>query len=307
MRANSSLQDIQKELLKITDAFIDFCNKNNLQWFADSGTLLGAIRHGGFIPWDDDIDIAMPRKDYDRLLEMTKDGSNPFEEPYFLQTIYNGCEFSTNMQLRKSDTTKLRHYELHKYMRKRGKFLANKGLAIDIVPIDYLPFELSRKLTLSHTLNFVQNYYGLRTVSYLQWNKYLEQQRFANALNMFEDVLRKFPDDLNFTPQHPRTETKHVFVSSWMGTKRYFGSYVLETDYADYIELDFTGLRNKIRVPVGYDNILKVYYNDYMVEDRFGALHDNEHCIYDTEKSFREYEDLDNQQLLFMIDNNLRK
>ena len=72
--------------LDLLNEFITICEKNGLQYFVWAGTLLGAVRHNGFIPWDDDLDVAMPRKDYDRFLEIAP---QVIKEPYQLQTNRN--------------------------------------------------------------------------------------------------------------------------------------------------------------------------------------------------------------------------
>ena len=78
--------EIKKIELNILLAFHVFCKEHELQYSLCGGSLLGAIRHKGFIPWDDDMDVWMPREDYDKLLLI--DGGE-IGDPYFLQTAYN--------------------------------------------------------------------------------------------------------------------------------------------------------------------------------------------------------------------------
>lgn len=68
----SALRQLQETELEILRDVADFCEKNSIRYFLCSGTLLGAIRHRGFIPWDDDIDISMPRKDFERFLALSQ-------------------------------------------------------------------------------------------------------------------------------------------------------------------------------------------------------------------------------------------
>lgn len=75
--------------MKVLDALIELFKKYGLTYYADFGTLLGAVRHGGFVPWDDDLDIAMPRKDYMKLIEHFDE----MPEPYQLLSIYNSDTF----------------------------------------------------------------------------------------------------------------------------------------------------------------------------------------------------------------------
>lgn len=80
-KASGTLRLVQKANAKFIEQFDKFCEENQLKYWIDFGTLLGAIRHKGFIPWDDDIDIAMPREDYERLISefITGFPNNHFE------------------------------------------------------------------------------------------------------------------------------------------------------------------------------------------------------------------------------------
>ena len=70
MNSEQALKRLQKAELSILLAISDVCEAGGISWWMDAGTALGAMRHGGFIPWDDDIDIGMLRSDYDRFLEV---------------------------------------------------------------------------------------------------------------------------------------------------------------------------------------------------------------------------------------------
>lgn len=80
----STLRKDQKEMMKALVAFAEICEKNDIQWWLCSGTLLGAARHKGFIPWDDDMDVSMLKKDYRKLEKILAKMDN---EEYFYQCI----------------------------------------------------------------------------------------------------------------------------------------------------------------------------------------------------------------------------
>lgn len=102
------------------------CDKNNIAYFLIEGTLLGAVRHSGYIPWDDDIDIGMLRNDYERFLKVAQD---ELKSDYFLQTPFTDLEsYTLFAKVRKNGT----------YIEEIGmeKCKCHKGIYVDIFPID---------------------------------------------------------------------------------------------------------------------------------------------------------------------------
>ncbi len=120
----SRVHEIQLNLLRKFDAF---CRQHDLHYFALHGTLLGAVRHKGFIPWDDDMDLGMKREDFDRLLQLYK---NEKGKP-FLQTMYNNGRifFGGYARLRDRASAAMELYNIGRP--------GVKGVWIDILPLDY--------------------------------------------------------------------------------------------------------------------------------------------------------------------------
>ena len=77
-KAQGNIREIQKAYCGFLKTFDKICQENNLKYWIDFGTLLGAIRHDGFIPWDDDVDLSMPREDYEKLIEKLSNGLDTY-------------------------------------------------------------------------------------------------------------------------------------------------------------------------------------------------------------------------------------
>lgn len=119
------LHNVEVEMLQIID---NICANNNLKYYLIGGTLLGAVRHKGFIPWDDDIDIAMPRNDYERFIKLCNEGALGSE--YIIHHITTDNRYwLPYAKVRKNNTLfdeqEIKHLNCH------------KGIFVDVFPLDY--------------------------------------------------------------------------------------------------------------------------------------------------------------------------
>lgn len=124
---NPHLAELWEQQLMILDYFDSICKEYKLTYWANGGTLLGAVRNKGFIPWDDDIDLAMPRSDYDRLISL---GNKIFEYPYFLQSVETDEIKRGHIEIRKNDTTC--------FMTCDYNVPYKLGIFIDVFALDYI-------------------------------------------------------------------------------------------------------------------------------------------------------------------------
>lgn len=118
------LNEVQKKLLEMLSFFDSYCQENNITYYVAGGTLLGAMRHQGFIPWDDDIDVVVPRPDYEKLMKSFSDK----EGKYILESPYDGNDdfLFTYSKLYDRTTT----------VSENVRPICTRGLYIDIFPLD---------------------------------------------------------------------------------------------------------------------------------------------------------------------------
>lgn len=149
---SSDTKKLWSVLLDLYAEFKRVCDENGLRYFADSGTMIGALRHEGFIPWDDDIDLLMFREDYERLCRIAP---TAFKHPYFWQTNFSdpgSCR--GHAQLRNSETTGMLKSEM-----RDGKsiYKFNQGIFIDIFQLDKVPNALEERDTFCREIQKQRN------------------------------------------------------------------------------------------------------------------------------------------------------
>ena len=244
-----SLREIQLEELEILKKIIKFIEEKDLKYSLISGTLLGAIRHKGFIPWDDDIDIGMPRPDYEKFLELF-DKENPFPN-IRLCHAENKTGFlpfckAVNIDIAYSDDSICDQ--------------ENRYLWIDIVPIDGLP-ESEKKLKKMCKLE--QLYAKALYIHYYKINFKYDKNIVKNIKKI---ILKPFALCISAnTITKMRKKTKY-------SQAKYVGNFVagygvkerlLKEDYDHYIDIEFEKV--KMRCIKNYDKYLSnIYGEDYM-------------------------------------------
>lgn len=118
------MTELQSKLVEMLGWFHEFCNENGITYYAIAGTALGAVRHGGFIPWDDDIDIGLPRKEYNKLIQLleNKDLGN-----YVIEKPLDNKDYVYHF-------SKL--YNKRTILIENTRYKAKRGIYIDIFPLD---------------------------------------------------------------------------------------------------------------------------------------------------------------------------
>lgn len=244
--------------LQLLEKFDEVCRKHQLTYYVDYGTLLGAIRHRGFIPWDDDIDVVMFRDDYNRLLSIAAD---EFKSPYFFQNTYTDSIINTLSKLRDSRTTAIQF--------PNNKSL-NQGIFIDIFPLDDVPYGDEDSTILDIEKEF-----------------WLSIIRPMDILNAYKDEQKLFlKEDILFhllkmdVPQ--RLKEFETFALTHFGKSEYvnfitdelFGgpSSTKREWYEDTVYLPFEYI--EIPAPAGYEQILTRRYGNWHQFVQGGSSHE---------------------------------
>ncbi len=259
MIGNVRLDDLHKVQIEIMDEVDRICRKNDISYFLSGGTLLGAVRHKGFIPWDDDIDLWMTRKNYKKFKKVLK---KQLSDGYFAQDYFTELKFPLSiMKIEKKGTRFVEGVFSH--------LPIESCVYIDIFPLDniWLPA------------------YRLQTALLIKWQAVRDfklRRRNANAslakrIIYFVIPLRICRAMTEFTMRFFNIfPTKRLNQLCHRG--RYWPKFTRE-DVEQLMDGDFEG--KKYPIPVSYDKILTACYGDYMKlppEDKQHPIHDIVEC-----------------------------
>lgn len=249
-----TLKQTQQAALQVLIKFKDICDKEGLRYFLYGGTLIGAIRHKGFIPWDDDLDVLMPRDDYQKFIEYCKKNKRdmiPFELLH-----YETCKKYIYPIARLSDS--------RYYIKDDNNIDYGLGVFIDIYPFDG-----------DGNTETEVNQIWKKTFKIRGWIHILGLKKFKQSSRGVWGTVIKFPvwilgkiigiktiigwlEKQNMKRKFD--ESKYVKCTSWEPMGRCFS--ILREDLEEAVDIEFEGMM--IRAPKGYDRMLRSIYGNYM-------------------------------------------
>ncbi len=240
------LHNTQQEIL---DEFVKVCENNNLQYFLIGGTLLGAVRHKGFIPWDDDLDVAMTRKEYNKFLEIAEKEISP---KYMIDNINTNSKYYLSF-------TKIRNKNTIFEQDVQVKYDGPKGVWIDIFPLDETK-NINSKIT------FIQKKIGATLARLVLYKNYVIMGKLkplkwliGRFIFLKNKTIINWIDKI-YQLQNDKQQNEYVinFPSAYT-IKRETNEKI---NYFPASKVEFEG--KMYNAPKDYDKVLKRVFGNYM-------------------------------------------
>ena len=269
-----TLREIQLYKLGVMEDIASICDQHGIKYILHYGTLLGAIRHDGFIPWDDDIDIGVPWGDYQKLCDVI---NSEYSDKYFAQNLWTERKYPLIWtQIRVNGTTSMPveycAYDIH------------WGMCIDVFALIAGEIDEKKRRKREKALHCVQS---LLEKEYMDMVKQETRSRRQKLINLIPFRIRRLLVDL-ILKKHVRAPKENGFVSPLENPAHIYA-------YADVLHTvkhEFEG--NMFAIPEGYDRVLKVEYQDYMTpppeDQRGGHEQDLGKIINDSQRDYKEYQ-----------------
>lgn len=246
-----SLRELQNKSLEIALYFKDFCNEHGLLFYMCGGCCIGSLRHKGFIPWDDDVDVFMPRDDYEKLKELSPKYANT-EKYACVYADKNRVDGNLFVTIRDNETTAIKPYQVDMDI--------SHGVALDVLPLDGWPDgKMKRKMQVFWAL--VYSLYCAQTVPVNHGKAVSVAGKIALTLVPSKKLRYKL------WKLAERKMTKYPIKECNYITELCSGPYYMKKQYPreafdKAIWVDFENV--KMPIPQGYDVYLRTAFGDYM-------------------------------------------
>ena len=248
-------EEMKKLQIEILDSVVKFCDENDIHYFLNGGTLLGAVRHKGYIPWDDDIDLGMLRPDYDKFIELFNNSSSRYK----IHCIENDPEYIYNSARVFDERT-----ELYEPDRKTG---SRTAVSIDIFVMDNAPDD-DAALKRMFTRQFIFRNLNLGRVLpvFMPPNgRNIFKRLLTYAVRIFMNMIPVFIIPKNYIAVKAIENAKKYVSEHTRRVGDFSGGHFIAIDreqLAGFTYGEFEGKQYKI--PIGYDEWLTKLYGDYM-------------------------------------------
>ena len=248
----NSLNETQAVMLDMLKWFHSFCEKQHISYYIVGGTMLGAIRHKGFIPWDDDIDVGIPRKDFDRLIN-NKNAFLKGEERYTIESFLDGNKDFEYPYAKVYDT----YTTLVENCRQKTK----RGVYIDVFPLDGIGSDYADSM---------QNYSPINKQLNFLMTRICEIRKSRSFLKNTAIVLSQLIPDFILSNHKLIMKINNMCSARDFDTTPYVGNLVGNWGKKEIMPRDFFGKPTlyqfedtEVFGPENYDNYLRNVYNNW--------------------------------------------
>ncbi len=256
-KADKSVREIQMLELEILKKIMTFCENNSLNYSLCAGSLLGSIRHKGFIPWDDDIDVMMPRPDYEKLIEITR--SQPIgSELKIISGDYND-DFSLPF-IKVFDENILLHRQHETHLNE------GENLAIDVFPVDGLGDDYNKAKKIFKKAYRLHK--SIARASSIPWKRREGEKGLVGWLKCLYRYFFTIPGYnyykkkmIELVRKNNFYESKYVALATW-GVNYGIGEIQKNEEFIKYETNMFEGI--EVRIIGCWDSYLKGAYGNYM-------------------------------------------
>lgn len=255
-------KDLKEVILHTLLRFDNFCREHNIKYSIAYGTALGAIRHKGFIPWDDDVDVIMLRSEYEKFEKAWKLYAQNSVDDYTLWAEMDEENYFMAFCAKFFDTRTVL------YERFTEKKVVEYGVYIDIFVLDHIPVDKEEQIAVLKKIQVYWKWIQHFQRHFKDWNRFIRQYRLPlPSLDMVANHLMSLKNKYN------NQETSYVSLTQDYNKKTKENKSIYKYEwFNDFILVDFEGY--KFPILEKFDDMLKITYGDYMTlppeEQRIG-------------------------------------